>query len=129
MWQEDERCSEVVDLAWKRFFPGNPMVQVEGKIKECQAKLKQWSRTSFGNITCALKEKKEQLRQAKQKAIKDGTMETVNGLKWEINGLLIKEEKMRKQRPRALWLQEGDQNTKFFHNKASYNIREIELRN
>ena len=129
MWQEDERCSEVVDLAWKRFFPGNPMVQVEGKIKECQAKLKQWSRTSLGNITCALKEKKEQLRQAKQKAIKDGTMETVNGLKWEINGLLIKEEKMRKQRPRALWLQKGDQNTKFFHNKASYSIREIELRN
>ena len=50
-------------------------------------------------------------------------MEIVNRLKWEINGLLIKEEKMWKQRLRALWLQEGDQNTKFFHNKASHRYK------
>ena len=34
------------------------MMQVEGKIKECQEKLKQWSQVSFGSITHALKEKK-----------------------------------------------------------------------
>ena len=34
------------------------MMQVEGKIKECQEKLKQWSQVSFGSITRALKEKK-----------------------------------------------------------------------
>ena len=41
-------------------------------------------------------------------------MKAVNHLKWEINGLLIKEEKMWKQRSRALWLNEGDQSIKFF---------------
>ena len=50
-------------------------------------------------------------------------MEAVNRLKWEINGLLIKEEKMWKQRSRALWLQEGDQNTNFFHNRASHRYK------
>ena len=50
-------------------------------------------------------------------------MEIVNQLKWEINGLLIKEEKMWKQRSRALWLQKGDQNTQFFHNKASHRYK------
>ena len=92
MWLEDTRCSEVVDLAWRRNFPGNPIAQVEGKIKECQVKLKQWSHVSFGSINRSLVEK-QQLRQAKQKAIRGGTMEAINRLKWEINGLLIKEEK------------------------------------
>jgi len=40
MWLEDVRCSKVVDLAWRLNFSGNLMMQVEGKIKECQAKLK-----------------------------------------------------------------------------------------
>ena len=50
-------------------------------------------------------------------------MGRVNRLKWEINGLLIKEENMWKQRLRALWLHEGDQNTRFFHNQASHKFR------
>ena len=29
-----------MDLAWRIVCLGNPMVQVEGKIKVCQAKLK-----------------------------------------------------------------------------------------
>lgn len=57
-WLEDARCNEVVDLAWRRNFLGSPLVQVEGKIKECQVKLKQWSQVSFGSITRSLKEKK-----------------------------------------------------------------------
>ena len=65
MWLEDARCSDGIDLAWRRNFLGNPIAQVEGKIKECQVKLKQWSRVSFGSITRTLKEKKQQLRQAK----------------------------------------------------------------
>ena len=43
MWLEDEGCGEVVDLVWRRIYPGNSMAQVEGKIKGCQAKLRQWS--------------------------------------------------------------------------------------
>ena len=91
MWLEDASCSEVVDLAWRWNFLGSPIDQVEGKIQECQAKLNQWSRVSFGNITQTLKEKKEQLRWVEEMGIRGGSIDTVNQLKWEINGLLIKE--------------------------------------
>ena len=33
MWLEDARCSDGIDLAWRRNFLGNPIAQVEGKIK------------------------------------------------------------------------------------------------
>ena len=35
MWLDDTRCNEVVELAWRRNFLGNQIIQVEGKIKEC----------------------------------------------------------------------------------------------
>ena len=54
-------------------------------------------------------------------------MERVSQLKLEINGLLIKEEKMWRQRSRSLWLHEGDQNTRFFHNQASNKYRRNQI--
>ena len=50
-------------------------------------------------------------------------MNWVLRLKKEINDLLSKEEKMWKQRSRALWLHEGDNNTRYFHSQATHRLK------
>ena len=124
MWLEEEGCRDTVEAAWGCDVPGQAMARVDGKITHCQAKLKWWSRMAIGNITRLLKEKKKELlRKAEEAAIAGRSMNRVLRLKKEINDLLSKEEKMWKQRSRALWLHEGDSNTRYFHSKASHRFR------
>ena len=111
MWLEEEGCRDTVESAWQFNAPGQAMTRVEGKINHCQTKLKWWCRMEIGNITKLLKDKKVALRKAEEEAIAGGSIYRVNRLKREINDLLSKEEKMWKQRSRALWLHEGDRNT------------------
>ena len=60
---------------------------------------------------------------AEEEAIRGGSFSRVQRLKLDISKLLVKEEQMWKQRSQALWLQEGDNNTKFFHSRAMHRFR------
>ena len=120
MWLEEKGCRDTVESAWHFNAPGQAMTRVEGKINHCQTKFKWWSRMAIGNITNLLKEKKAALRKADEEAIARRSINRVTRLKREINDLLSKEEKMWKQRSRALWLHEGDRNTRYFHSRATH---------
>ena len=50
-------------------------------------------------------------------------------LKKEISKLLVREELMWKQRSRSLRLQEGDNNTRYFHSRASHQFRRNQIDN
>ena len=100
------------------------------KVDRCRRNLKWWSKVAFGNVTRDLKKKKELLRMAEADAIRGGgCYARVVRLKKEISKLLVREELMWKQRSRSLWLQEGDNNTRYFHSRASHRFRRNRIDN
>ena len=56
-------------------------------------------------------------------AVRSGNGDRLHVLKAELRELLIKEEKLWQQRSKLHWLKEGDQNTRYFHGKASQRCR------
>ena len=103
IWRADPSCEPTVKMAWVLKSRGPPMVQVQTKILRCSEKLRKWSKTQFGNIIRQLKEKTEQLKRAEEESMMGQGHDTVISLRREVQALLVKEEKMWKQRSRTSW--------------------------
>lgn len=98
----DDGCEETIKTAWLSSQNGIEMFQVSHKLKECQIKLGEWSRSSFGNIKRRIEDLKCQLQQAEFLAIEGGSHEDLTSLRRTLNSLLKNEEKMWQQRSQSL---------------------------
>ena len=67
--------------------------------------------------------KQQRLQELEALNLLHETATEIEGLRKEINEVLIKEEVMWSQRSRALWMKCGDRNTKFFHAMATQRQR------
>ena len=65
----------------------------------------------------------------KTKAVHSGRSQPnlILSLKEELQTLLVKEEKLWQQRAKTAWLKDGNQNSKFFHSRASHHFRRNEI--
>lgn len=73
----------------------------------------------FGHVNKQLQKKQEQLQLLESLNTLHEFAENIALLCKEINELLDKENDMWWQRSRALWMRQGDHNTKLFHSIAS----------
>ena len=123
MWLKESGCGDTVKEAWLSPSPVSSSPLLHDKIKLCGIRLMEWSKRSFGSVRKQLGEKSKLLENAEFAAARGADYEPVRLLKLEVNELLDKESLMWQQRARALHLKCGDQNTRFFHNKASQRFR------
>ena len=90
------------------------------KIKSCRQALKEWSEPSQGGVRKKVENKMKEVESLLLTNDEGGCNTiAINGLKAEINELLLQDEMHWRQRSRAVWLESGDKNTKFFHQRAS----------
>ena len=119
MWLSNSRCGETVEVAWRHLEGRNSDNIILQKVAKCEKDLTWWNNNCFGNVQKELGEKKEQLAKVERIAMVSGDHFLVWKLKGEINVLLDREARMWNQRSRVLWLNNGDNNTKYFHSKAT----------
>ena len=100
MWVREAECKEIVNMAWNSYTEDSNM-PIQERIERCQSNLKGWNQNKFGNVNKSLKQKQDRLQQLESLNMLHDTAEEIS----------------------ALWLQNGDRNTKFSHASASQRQR------
>lgn len=120
MWERLDSLSDVILESWHKRNPGANLSEILAKLVELQQSLSTWARTKFGSVikqTGALRKQLEILWKRSPSPERGKEIKTASR---NLDELLHREEMMWRQRSRALWLREGDRNTRYFQRKASW---------
>ncbi|XP_074274046.1 uncharacterized protein LOC141597480 [Silene latifolia] len=87
-------------------------------LEECAKELQAWKKTGIKQISRSIGGKLKQLSKLNEEARSVENIQRRKRLVAELAKLRGQEERFWRQRSRALWLKDGDKNTKFFHTRA-----------
>lgn len=120
MWEREVSLDECIQEAWSHADTKGHLGTIHTALKGLMLSLKQWSADKFGSVRKKLEELRAMLASL-QAAGEDYRIIKVTIS--EMNELLYREEMLWLQRSRVSWLKEGDRNTKFFHQRATWRAR------
>ncbi|XP_072078065.1 uncharacterized protein [Arachis hypogaea] len=94
---------------------GSAMFSLAQKLKVCRHRLVQWQKTHKVNSRKEIEDLQAKLEELRVAGINGG--EEVTNLEEKLELAYLKEESYWREKSRVKWLKEGDQNTRFFHQK------------
>jgi Zn-dependent M32 family carboxypeptidase len=123
MWESHESFHPFIEERWKDKVRAATMCEVTSKLQTLSGELKSWSNDVFGHVRKEIHQLTERLAILRDDPRRTGPSHEEIKICDRIVELNHREEIMWRQRSRVQWLREGDNNTKFFHQKASIRKR------
>ncbi|KAK6124264.1 hypothetical protein DH2020_042016 [Rehmannia glutinosa] len=118
VWMSSESFPDVLYSNWTSLKQSG-LSSLSEILKRCGYALKLWSKREFGHINLRVAEVQSELAKANNASPSSMDFERIKALNQQLEKAMLVEEHYWRQRSRISWLQGGDKNTKFFHQKAT----------
>uniref|UniRef100_A0A453S5L6 Reverse transcriptase domain-containing protein n=1 Tax=Aegilops tauschii subsp. strangulata TaxID=200361 RepID=A0A453S5L6_AEGTS len=128
MWERVPSLDSAIKEAWEENMSGALLATVAEKLKGVQKSLQNWSKKDFGSVSGCIDRKRKELKVLYEKANSEENTQRIKKVSGELDELLVREELMWKQRSRATWIKEGDQNTRYLHKKSTWRQKKNQIR-
>ncbi|KAL9690969.1 hypothetical protein QQ045_011386 [Rhodiola kirilowii] len=116
MWNRDTRFRDLVSDHWQN---GGSSGNLLHKLESLKGPIKTWNRKVFVNVNEKVNNLRRKLSEIRDLPRTEVNINIESDLMQEMDEWLKREEVMWCQRSRVTWLREGDNNTSFFHRKAT----------